>query len=93
MRKLGVLIVLAVTLSGCGFPQKERVEIDPCTEVRETALRIAKELPDLNEVGKNAAKLEILRWAFIVTGDSQCFSDELVATAKSTIALIGSSGN
>jgi hypothetical protein len=93
VRKLGVLIVLAVTLSSCGFPQHQETGIDPCIKVRETAQRIVKDLPDLNEVGKTAAKLEVLKWAFIVTGDSQCFSGEVVATAKSAITLIGSNPN
>jgi Tfp pilus assembly protein PilP len=88
VRKVAIFVSSLLVLSGCGFPQ-QAAQNDPCAAVRKTAERLITNLPDVNEVGKTRAKLEILRWAFIVTGDSQCFSDEIVATAKSAIALAG----
>ena len=87
MRKVVIFLSLSLVLSGCGFSE-EAPATDSCTEVRDTAQRIIDNLPDINEVGKTRSRLELLRWAFTVTGDSKCFSDEIVATAKSTIALV-----
>ena len=93
MRKIGTLLILLITLSSCGFPKQEQETIDPCIEIRKTAQTIAKYFPILNEADKNRAKLELLKWAFMVTGDPQCFDGETVATAKSAIALVSSNPN
>jgi hypothetical protein len=93
VRKIGTLLILLITLSSCGFPNQEQETIDPCIEIKKTAQNIAKNFPNLNEVDKTRAKLELLRWAFMVTGDPQCFDGETVATAKSAIALVGSNSN
>lgn len=96
MRKLGLLLCLSIILTSCAATkdaQEEFAPIDPCVQVRESAQQIITNLPDMDEVGKTIAKLEVLRWAFLVTGDPQCFSNEMVATAQSAITLIGASGN
>jgi hypothetical protein len=93
VRKIGTLLILLITLSSCGFPNQEQETIDPCIEIKKTAQNIAKNFPNLNEVDKSRAKLELLKWAFMVTGDPQCFDGETVATAKSAIALVSSNPN
>lgn len=88
MRKLVFLIALLL-LTGCSSSGTKENTVNACSEVRATATKLYKDLPDLNEATKAEAKFALLNWAFVVTGDPECFSDELVATAKSAIALVG----
>jgi hypothetical protein len=88
LRKLRIFLVLSILISGCGAT-KQPIAVDPCDEIKDLEKRVLAELPSVDEVGRTQAKVEVLKWAFIVTGDPQCFSTEYVATAKSTIALVG----
>ena len=96
MRKIGSLLVTVMVLTSCGSTQEAAPIVDPCVKVKESAREAAKKWSTRGEVDPTeviGAKLEVLQWAFIVTGDAACFSDEMVATAKSAITLLSSSGN
>jgi hypothetical protein len=97
MRKIGLLLLLVTVLTSCGNTQEAAPIVDPCAQIRETSKQASVKWTDwkvrIDEIGIIGAKFEVLKWAYIITGDAECFSDELVASAKSAITLLASSEN
>lgn len=97
MRKVIVLLALLIALTGCGKTEEAALVVDPCVKINESEREAYKKWDA--RVGKvepaqvTSAKLDILQWAFIITGNPNCFSSERLALAKSSITLIESDGN
>ena len=97
MRKVGILLAALMTLTSCSNTQVAAPVIDPCAKIVESEREAAKKwearVGEVDRNTVNAAKFEVLQWAFIITGNTECFSAEKVASAKSAIALLSVGGN
>jgi hypothetical protein len=97
VRKIGILLVALMTLTSCGNTQVAAPVIDPCAKIVESESEAAKKwdarVGEVDRTTANLAKFEVLQWAFIITGNTECFSAEKVASAKSAIALLSAGAN
>jgi hypothetical protein len=86
-RALASLAILSVLLlSGCTSSNSVDPAEDPCIAIRASADDTFEALREM-DLNSSIAKVQLLTWAYIVTGDSQCFSAGLVAEARTAIKL------
>jgi hypothetical protein len=98
VRKVIAFIALLIALSGCGKSEEATPVVDPCATVVQSEREAAKKWnaradKKVEPAQVISAKLEVLQWAFIITGNPNCFSSDRLALAKSAITIIESSGN
>jgi hypothetical protein len=86
-KAFAALAILCVLLfSGCTSSDSDAPAEDPCIAIRASAEEAFEPLREM-DLGSSMAKVQLLSWAYLVTGDSQCFSVELVAQARTAIRL------
>lgn len=89
--KATALVLALFLLSGCSSSPKAAEKQESKTECElaseKSAELLSKASEDLKTKGRDYAKASSLIWAFYVIEKSNCFSSELVASAKTVIAL------
>ncbi len=98
MRKVVALLALLIALAGCGKTEEVAPFVDPCVKVNQSEREAYKKWDGrvgqkMDPTQATSAKLEVLQWAFIITGNPTCFTSEKVALAKSTITILSASRN